>query len=98
MKKLLVFFLALLSFSSAVAQKQNEFSCQSNKARHGNLSVQTAPANLRSDTIDILNENISLSVTDFTTDTIRGNTAVKFAPKINGQTHIMLDLLEMKID
>lgn len=72
--------------------------CQAGRAPAGSTTVQTAPANLRSDTIDVLDENISLNITDFVTDTIRGFTAIKFAPKINGQSHITLDLLTMKID
>ncbi len=82
----------------SVVYAQSNLSCRSNKSRLGNVSLQTAPANLRSDTIDILNTNISLSIIDFIKDTIRGNTAIKFAPKINGQNHIILDLLTMKID
>jgi len=89
--------LLLLSFLTCALKAQTP-SCQSSKTGTGNISQQTAPANLRSDTIDVLDENITLDITDFTTDTIRGFTAIKFAPKINGQSHITLDLLTMKID
>jgi len=90
----ILFLFSLLTFSA----KAQTPSCQSAKAGTGNTSQQTAPANLRSDTIDVLDENITLDITDFTTDTIRGFTAIKFAPKMNGQSHITLDLLTMKID
>jgi aminopeptidase N len=46
----------------------------------------------------VIDEDIHLAITDFTTDTIRGYTVIKFVPKINGQTHITLDLLSMAID
>lgn len=54
--------------------------------------------NLRSDTVDILKYTISLNITDLTTDTIRGNTVVRFAPKMNNINSISLDLLHFTID
>ncbi len=87
-------FLCILFLSVFFSLAQNP--CQS--GRHGNSGVQTAPANLRSDTIDVLDEDIHIDITDFVKDTIRGYTAIKFAPKMNGQSHITLDLLAMKID
>ncbi len=93
MKHFFISLFFLLFFTGLKAQSP---SCQSNK--QGGSAIQTAPANLRSDTIDVLDENINLDITDFVKDTIRGYTAIKFAPKINGQSHITLDLLTMKID
>jgi hypothetical protein len=55
-------------------------------------------SNMRSDTTDILNYNISLNITDFTTNVIKGNTVVKFTPKINGLNKLYLDLLMLTID
>lgn len=72
--------------------------CQLARQAQGHHQAQTAPANLRSDTIDVLHEEITLAITDFATDTIRGNTKITFNPKMNGQSHITLDLLTMKID
>jgi len=95
MSKILLLPLFLFICGSISAQ---HYGCQVARNNPGAVSLQTAPANLRSDTIDILDENITLAIIDFTTDTIRGNTAVKFAPKMNGQSHIILDLLTMKID
>lgn len=93
--KHLYFFFVLTAYQFAQAQAPG---CQLARQATGNHQAQTAPANLRSDTIDVLNENITLDMTDFATDTIRGNTRITFAPKINGQSHITLDLLTMKID
>jgi hypothetical protein len=92
MKNLYPLFLILFAYAGFGQ------TCQHNKQANGIHSAQTAPANLRSDTIDVLHEEISLAITDFVTDTIRGNTRITFHPKMNGQSHITLDLLTMKID
>ncbi len=55
-------------------------------------------SNLRSDTIDIIHYTINLNITDFTTDTIRGNTQIRFAPRMNGVHSLSLDFLQMSID
>lgn len=89
------FFLVFVMACGRVTLAQT---CQASKFSGTGNSLQTAPANLRSDTIDVLDENINLNFTDFTTDTIRGYTAIKFAPKMNAQSHITLDLLAMMID
>ncbi|MFL5753192.1 MAG: M1 family aminopeptidase [Bacteroidia bacterium] len=92
MKKLL---LTLTLAASLFMQAQKpQSSCKLNHPH----TLFTAPANLRSDTIDILKTTINLNITDFTTKVITGNTALRFTPKINGQDHIMLDLLKMTID
>ncbi|HTL81450.1 MAG TPA: M1 family aminopeptidase [Bacteroidia bacterium] len=59
---------------------------------------QTQAMNSRSDTFDILHYTIKLSIIDFSTDTIRGNTTIHFTPLINNQNYIDLDLLHMHID
>lgn len=53
---------------------------------------------LRSDTINVLNYIINLNVTDFTHDTLRGNTLVKYVPKMNNIKTLSLDLLHFKVD
>ncbi len=54
--------------------------------------------NSRSDTIDILNYQINLDITDFNNQKISGNCVVSFTPKINGITELDLDLQELTID
>ncbi|MBK6483003.1 MAG: T9SS type A sorting domain-containing protein [Chitinophagaceae bacterium] len=54
--------------------------------------------NSRSDTIDILDYHISLSITDFIGKTINGNCRVSFRSKIENCNFIDLDLLAMTID
>jgi hypothetical protein len=49
--------------------------------------------NTISDTINILHYTVKLNITDFTTDTIRGGTTLKFTPVVNGVTTLPLDLL-----
>jgi len=78
--------------------KSQEISCQKLKSAVNTATLYYSPENLRSDTFDILKYTINLNISDFVTDTIRGNTLVKFKPKLNGQNKIRLDLLKMKID
>ncbi len=98
MKKVYASFLFVV-----IAYNANSQSCQQKhdpihftKSQSGDISVMAS--NLRSDTINVLNYTINLNITDFTTNTINGNTEVKFTPKINGITKLSLDLLELVID
>ena len=52
----------------------------------------------RSDTFDIINYNISLDVTDFSTRVLHGNCAIDFVPKMQGLDYIVFDLLQMSVD
>jgi len=52
----------------------------------------------RSDTINVLHYTINLNITDFKTDTLRGNTVIQFTPKMNNINSLSLDLLKFKID
>jgi hypothetical protein len=63
------------------------------------LSPQNSyPTDSRSDSIDIINTEINLRITDFTTKIISGNSKITFTPKVNGINKINLDLLSMTID
>lgn len=65
------------------------------------LSAQTTQASLndtRSDSIDILKTTISLAITDFTNNTIAGNTKVKIQAKVNNINTLYLDLLSLTVD
>jgi hypothetical protein len=84
-----------LKHSPFIAQT---ISCQSHKAAGIVSSIYYSPENLRSDTIDVLKYTINLDITDFTNQKIKGNTIVRFAPKLPGQNKISLDLLKMTID
>ena len=52
----------------------------------------------RSDTIDILNYNITLEIIDFSGKRINGNTEVTFTPKMDNTNRIELDLLSFNVD
>lgn len=72
--------------------------CQNNKTAGVATSLYNSPENLRSDTTDIIKYTVNLDITDFAGQKIKGNTVVRFAPKLNSQTKIRLDLLKMTID
>jgi Peptidase family M1 domain/Secretion system C-terminal sorting domain/Peptidase M1 N-terminal domain len=73
--------------------------CQGHKqASASSAPIYNSPENLRSDTIDVLKYTINLDITDFTNQKIKGNTIIRFAPKLNGQSKLRLDLLKMQID
>ncbi|MCK6641792.1 MAG: T9SS type A sorting domain-containing protein [Bacteroidia bacterium] len=55
-------------------------------------------ANERSDTIDVLNYNIRLDITNLTGQSIDGNTVITFTPLMSNVTEINLDLLELTVD
>lgn len=63
-----------------------------------NYSSYQKALNSRSDTIDIINYQINLSIMDFTGKTMSGNCKVSFLAKLNGVGHIDLDLLELNVD
>ncbi len=96
MKFIYTFFsiLLVLNTNTITGQCAN---CQS----HKNTSIASlyySAENLRSDTIDIIKYTINLDITDFAGQKISGNTIVRFAPKLNAQNKIRLDLLKMTID
>ena len=90
----LFFLLLLLKVTKAGAQVAN---CQSHRSS-AVTSLYYSAENLRSDTIDVINYTINLDITDYAGQKISGNTIVKFAPKLNSQNKIRLDLLKMTID
>lgn len=91
---LFIVFLFCLVFCRA----QTKPGCQNLKTLRTSGAIYYSPENLRSDTIDILKYTINLDITDFANQTIKGNTVVRFAPKLNSQTRLRLDLLKLQID
>ncbi len=55
-------------------------------------------SNERSDTIDILNYNITLEVINFSQGIINGNCKVTFSPKMDNINYLALDLLDLTVD
>ena len=91
----LLFIVFLILNEPCFAQVKN---CQSHKSSATTSSIYYSPENLRSDTFDIIKYTINLDITDFANQKIKGNTIVRYAPKLNGQAKICLDLLKMTID
>lgn len=97
MNRYTIVFLFLFIISRLSIAQIN--TCQSFKSGSASASpIYLSPENLRSDTIDILKYTINLDITDFVGQKIKGNTVVKFTPKINGQSSLNLDLLKMTLD
>lgn len=89
-----IFIVLLFGIKIGVSQVLN---CQHAKAAQ-TYSLYYSPENHRSDTIDVLKYTIFLDSINYTTQSISAHTKVKFAPKINTQNHICLDLLELTVD
>lgn len=58
----------------------------------------TAQKFYHTDSIDVINYNIHLNITDYTNQFISGNTEVELIPKYNNLHNIQLDLLSFFID
>jgi len=54
--------------------------------------------NLRSDTFNVLKYTINLEVGNTGNPVLKGNTQIRFAPKLNNRNFIRFDLLKMNID
>lgn len=90
-----LFIVFLFKNLPVVSQTHN---CQSSKTSGVAAAIYYSPENLRSDTFDIIKYTINLDITDFANQKIKGHTIVRFAPKLNSQSKISLDLLKMTID
>ncbi len=61
--------------------------------------IEMQQSALRSDTIDILNYNITLDARDFSGQTITASCEITFSPKMDGITYMQpLDLLDFTVD
>lgn len=92
MSKQFVLLAILLPFF--VVAQQNI--CQSGKQQVS--SIYYNAENLRSDTFDILRYSIDLEIGNTVNKFIKGHTDVRFAPKLNNQNFIRLDLLKLVVD
>jgi hypothetical protein len=93
------FFYSLLLIVFLIKENAAQtINCQTHKANATATSIYYSPENLKSDTFDILKYTINLDITDFANQKIKGNTVVRFTPKISGQNKIGLDLLKMVVD
>ncbi len=88
------FFVCLIITS--IGFSQNNL-CQNGK-QNAMAPIYPNVENLRSDTINILKYTISLEIGNIINKLIKGYTDVRFAPKINNQNFIQLDLLKLIVD
>ena len=72
--------------------------CQSGKQAQTQASMYYCAENHRSDTFDVLKYTINLSIGNSSNHLIRGNTQIRFAPKLNNRNYIRFDLLKLTID
>lgn len=87
-KKICIFHLVWMTMATVLLAQPNKNS----------YSPYQKALNSRSDTVDIINYQINLSIMDFTGKTMSGNCKVSFLAKVNGVGHIDLDLLELNVD
>lgn len=102
MKGLFIFFTILFSLTSSVFAQHLDAGKTCSHAKRAALAAATPPyfnqENLRSDTIDVLHYTIDLDLTNIVGSTIKGNTKVRFTPKMNNITTLSLDLQQLTID
>lgn len=89
MKKTTLFFISVFFFISGVS---------ASKAISFNSPLIPDTNGLRSDTINVLSYDLTLNITDFVTDTLRGNTIIRYVPKMNNIKTLSLDLLHFTVD
>ncbi len=99
MKKFICIVLTLISFVNKNVMAQS-IGCQHTKqaAFQNQPPLYNAPENLKSDTFNILKYTINLEIGSASNKFIKGNTIVKFNPKINNRNFIRLDLLKLIVD
>jgi aminopeptidase N len=105
----LLYFLTILILVFSVQNIQAQPDELHVGCRHTKQKINMAPltaeektildlSNGRSDTINILNYDITLDVTNFSGTTIKGACEVLFTPKVEEVEEITLDLLQFTID
>ena len=92
MKLLSPVFLSILFFFS-----QSAWSIEQSIYSSGHDKSEKAE-NSRSDSLDILNFEINLDITDFTNQEIKGHCILTIASLVNGINNVQLDLLELTVD
>ncbi len=97
--KIIIYYIICLSCITHCVLAQVA-TCQKSKntTLSNTSSLYYSKDNLRSDSIDIIKYTINLDITDFTNQKIKGNTVVRFAPKIGMLQKLPLDLLKLQVD
>lgn len=97
LQKKLFFCALLILVLTNVQVRSQSLTCQSGKSAALPPMYYSAE-NLRSDTFDILKYTINLEIGNSLNKQIIGNTAIRFAPKLNNRTFIRTDLLKLTVD
>lgn len=90
-----VLLITLLLFFSAFANFYSQHTCNH---KHHNITYTEKATMERSDTIDVINYDVFLDITDYSGQTIKGHCEVTFKSLQPNVSSIMLDLLSMTID
>ena len=90
-----LFYLILFCLSLPIFAFKSKVKTQNNDSEF--VSKLTAN-NSRSDTFDILNYTLNLTIANFTTKVISGNCLINFTAKVNGVNQLDLDLLKLTVD
>jgi aminopeptidase N len=77
---------------------QEQIGCQHSRQNIAAPPIYYSAENKRSDTFDVFKYFITLEIGNTANKFIRGNTQIKFAPKLNNQGFIRFDLLKMQVD
>jgi hypothetical protein len=91
-------FVFVLTILCVFVNSQNAPGCQNYKQQLHQPPIYYNAENKRSDTFNVFKYFINLEIGNTTNKFIRGNTQIKFAPKMNNQSFIRVDLLKMQID
>lgn len=97
MKLLINIFVLFLVLPSIALHGQSDQPSKCNHT-HANLLKTGSADNLRSDTLDILNYNITLDFMNVGSQELGGICQVKFSAKQNNISSISLDLLQLTVD
>ncbi len=89
MKKYILIQIIILNTLFAFSQQNIKYSKSTNNI---------TPKAYHSDSLDVINYDINLNITDFTNKIISGYTLLKIVPKVNNLTNIPLDLQQLTID
>lgn len=109
MRKVLTLIAAIALYSSVGAQPStdlHQYGCHFTKHHlHKSLTpispemeAAIAASNSRSDTFDILNYNIKVDITSYTSKKLKGECTVLFTPKLENIPSITLDLRGLQVD
>jgi peptidase M1-like protein/type IX secretion system substrate protein len=104
MKRIIPFFTLLILIAIPNITFGQPIGCMEAKQKiklHPPTAAERAmiqASNERSDTIDVLNYEITLDVIAFSSQTIKANCIVTFSPKMDNVDYLALDLLDLDVD